>query len=139
MAGNNNKKFFFREPGLDPSVDKVENLPKQIAEWLDPAMFQASGSASTGGSVRSIDLDGAWAGTTGTAGFPGSGGHDRPYTTEIVDYVPDIPGLKAKQPQIISVVDQQVVQDPQGTSTITATFSIGPEQDSMEYELRLTK
>lgn len=136
MAGNNNKKFFFREPGLDPSVDKVENLPKQIAEWLDPAMFQASGSASTGGSVQSIDLDSAWAGT----GFPGASDINRgPADPTIRDYVPDVPGLTAKQPQVMGIVDQQVVQDPQGTSTVTATFSIGPEQDSMEYELRLTK
>jgi len=131
MAGNNNKKFFFREPGLDPNKDKVENLPREVAEWLDPTTMASKGSGGPGGTVSYIDLDAVGAGQ-----FP-----QGPVQTSATanDYIPDIPGLKAKQPQVLAVVDQQVVQDPQGTATVTATFSIGPEQDSMEYELRLTK
>lgn len=133
MAGNNNKKFFFREPGLDPNKDKVENLPREVAEWLDPTTMASKGSGGPGGTVAYVDLDALG---VGGGGFPST---NQPAPSDVNVYIPDVPGLKAKQPQILSVVDQQVVQDPQGTATVTATFSIGPEQDSMEYELRLTK
>jgi hypothetical protein len=130
MAGNNNKKYLFRQPALDPDVDQQEFLPRDVADWFDN--FR---NGPTRGNFTTSEFGGF---SDGQNGFPG--GYEEwdheipPYDTETRP-----PGLTAKQPQVLSVVSQQVVQDPQGGATITVTFDIGPEQDNMRYELRLTK
>ena len=132
MSGNNNKKFLFRQPALDPERDQYENLPKDIAEWLDPYATSGRGAGANGGNAGSgfVSGDGG-----SSVDFP----EYTPPTTEFVPYVPVVPGTTAVQPEILSVARQEVKQDPQGGATITVTLSIGPEQDNMEYELRLTK
>lgn len=132
MSGNNNKKFLFRQPGLDPESDQYEYLPKDVAEWLDPYAISGRGAGANGGTVGSgfISID-----DISNSDFPGT---TEP-TDPMIQYVPDVPGLTAKPVQVLSVVRQEVKQDPQGGATVTVTLSIGPEQDNMEYELRLTK
>lgn len=133
MSGNNNKKFLFRQPGLDPELDNYEQLPRDIAEWLDPNAVSSRGAGAQGGNAGSglIFLDDIG---TGSALPPDTGAQE-----PVVPYVPDVPGLTARAVSVLSVVRQEVKQDPQGGATVTVTLSIGPEQDNMEYELRLTK
>jgi hypothetical protein len=132
MSGNNNKKYLFRQPALDPERDQYEHLPKDIAEWLDPYATSGRGAGAQGGNAGA----GFVSGDVGSdSDFP----EYIPPTTVFVPYNPEVPGTTAKQPEIISVIRQEVKQDPQGGATITVTLAIGPEQDNMEYELRLTK
>lgn len=135
MAGNNNKKYLFRQPALDPDYDQQEFLPKDVADWFDNYRESTRGPGARNAAIGSEFL-GGFDGTQN--GFPGGmdtyDGPDTPYDRETRP-----PGLTAKQPQILSVVNQQVVQDPQGGATITVTFDIGPEQDNMRYELRISK
>lgn len=132
MSGNNNKKFLFRQPALDPERDQYENLPKDIAEWLDPYATSGRGAGANGGNAGSGFVSGDGGSVLELP--PDLGARDA-----VVPYVADVPGLTAKPVEILSVVKQEVKQDPQGGATITVTLAIGPEQDNMEYELRLTK
>ena len=136
MAGNNNKKFLFRQPGLDPDVDQPQFLPHDVKEWFDQF-----GKLVRGASGYSIE-DGMIGSGFGN-GFPGGMSGESPggeYNVPDIKYdTSPIPGLTAKQPFINAVVEQRVVQDPQGTATVSVTFDIGPEQDNMRYELRLSK
>jgi hypothetical protein len=133
MAGNNNKKSLFRLPGLDPEVDQYELLPVDIAAWLDKNAISGRGPGARGGN----EGDGFF--------YPGEPGAGNPIDygagaqTPNYPYVPEVPGLTAKTPEVGGIVKQEVKQDPQGNATITVTFSLGPDQENMDYELRLTK
>lgn len=133
MAGHNNKKFLFRSPDLRVDIDTPLNLPKDVADWLDPNAKSGNGAGARGGSGAVTNGDGSSSGAAN--GFP----VDPMYADNVWDeYVVNEPGLTARQPEIMGIVKQEVKQDPQGGATITVTVSIGPEQDDMEYELRLT-
>lgn len=132
MAGNNNKKSLFRLPGLDPEVDQYEHLPVDIAAWLDKNAISGRGPGARGGNEGGGFFYSDGAGPENGLGYSGT---DNPY----VPYFPEIPGLTAKTPEVGGIVKQEVKQDPQGNATITVTFSLGPDQENMDYELRLTK
>lgn len=133
MAGNNNKKYLFRQPALDPEVDQQEFLPRDIADWFDPYRTSGRGPGANGATIDGVFVDSP----DSRNGFPG-GYSNEGSQEQLPPYYPNPPGLTAAQPQILAVVNQQVVQDPQG-ATVTVTFDIGPDQDNMRYELRLTK
>ncbi len=134
MAGHNNKKFLFRQPGLTPDFDTPLNLPRDIADWLDPNAVSSEGAGARGGSgsVAYGDISGQV-----REGIEDFFGTDFSYNDYEI-FVPTEPGLTALQPEIMGIVKQEVKQDPQGGATITVTVSIGPEQGDMEYELRVT-
>lgn len=129
MAGHNNKKFLFRQPGLQPDFDTPENLPRDIADWLDQYATSGRGEGAHGGSGSVSSIDGVDLGPFQDIDFS---------YNDYEIFIPTEPGLTALQPEILGIVKQEVKQDPQGGATITVTFSIGPEQGDMVYELRLT-
>lgn len=128
--GNNNKRYLFRQPALDPEVDQSEFLPYDITLWFNPNL--ESGRIAGGGLIFVDDIS--------VGGGPGNQ-LDTDYHTTPSDppYIPNPPGITAKQPQVISVIKQEVRHDPQGTAYVTVTFSIGPEDSDIEYELKVTK
>lgn len=134
MAGNNNRNVFFRLPGLDPERDQQEYLPFDIAEWFDKYRTTGRGAGAPGAVIDGIFVGDPEATNQFPPGFKGEGAQE-----QLPIYMQPGPGLTAKQPQVIDIVSQKVVQDAQGNATVTVTFSIGPEQDNMKYELRLSK
>lgn len=136
MAGNNNKKVFFRQPGLNPEVDQQAFLPVDIAKWLNQFQNDPGRVAEALASI----LGDNWAADGGDPNQFPAGFASKVSEHEILPYDKTKgPGLTAKQPQILDIVSQKVVQDPQGNATITVVLSIGPEQDNMRYEIRLSK
>lgn len=132
MAGNNNSKFLFRNPGID--LKSLSQLPVDLAAWLN-GIPSGGGSGGRDNSSGGASISGGGSGDGSNSAFPLDY-----YNHEYGElYEGGGPGLTALQPQILAVSKQEVVQDPQGNATVTVTLSIGPEQENMEYELRLTK